>query len=159
MVSLCYKLKNVIVCWTPKVFQLLLRKGAFCGFQQLIHSWCITAAGKVIDFIRCELDTIGNRFLNKPRRCFLIHILLRNLSNLGGCSKWSQWGHLLDLCAGCPFVELLIIGVPIHLSITPFRCFPCDEEKQISRFISLPFPARLGNCPPHHKPHFRCWSP
>lgn len=23
-------------------------------------------------------------------------------------------------------------------------------------FISLPFPARFGNCPPHHKPHFRC---
>ena len=36
MVSPCYKLKNFIVYSTPKVFQLLLRKGAFCGFRQLI---------------------------------------------------------------------------------------------------------------------------
>ena len=33
MVSLCYKFKNFIVCGTPKVFQLLLLKSAFCRFQ------------------------------------------------------------------------------------------------------------------------------
>lgn len=30
MISLCYKLKDFIVCCAPKVFQLLLRERTFC---------------------------------------------------------------------------------------------------------------------------------
>ncbi len=40
MVSPCYKLKNFIVYGTPKVFQLLLRKGAFLQIS-VVHSWLI----------------------------------------------------------------------------------------------------------------------